>query len=249
MRRTTGLLTLAVTAVLGALVVLPTAHAERSVPSLTGRVVDQAGILSPEQAARLSESLAAFEKSHGPQIAVLTIPSLEGESIEGFSIRAVDQWKLGTEKNDDGVLLLVAVQEHGIRIEVGQGLEGTLPDAAAGKIIRDVIVPRFRNGEMAEGIIAGSQAIATRLGGSLEGIPQPTRVERRREPFPVGKLVLLGFFLLFLLKPRGPRSRYHGRGGGWGGGHWGGGGGSWGGGGGFSGGGGGFSGGGASGKW
>ncbi len=226
------------------------------VPALKGRVNDYAGLLSRERAAALEQKLAQFENSTGHQIAVLTIPSLEGEDIEGFGIKVAEKWKIGQKGFDNGAILIIAPKDKRLRIEVGYGLEGVLPDAIANRIIQEVIVPRFRNNDFPGGVEAGVDAMMKVASG--EPIPQA----QRRKPssggsgFPVSLIVLLFLFVPFLISSlfsgfgAGRRGRrYYGPGGYYGGGGFGGGGWSGGSGGGFSGGGGGFGGGGASGSW
>ncbi len=129
------------------------------VPPLPGRVNDLAGILSRDQAQQLEERLRQFEQETGHQIAVLTIPSLEGDSLEDFSIRVAQNWKIGQKGFDNGVILLFVQKERKIRIEVGYGLEGILPDAVASRIIREEIAPRFRTGDYVGALDAGTEAI------------------------------------------------------------------------------------------
>jgi uncharacterized protein len=129
------------------------------VPPLPGRVNDLAGILSRDKAQQLEERLRQFEQETGHQIAVLTIPSLEGDSLEDFSIRVAQNWKIGQKGFDNGVILLFVQKERKIRIEVGYGLEGILPDAVASRIIREEIAPRFRTGDYAGALDAGTEAI------------------------------------------------------------------------------------------
>jgi uncharacterized protein len=136
------------------------------IPFLASRVNDTAGILSPPTAAELEKRLKAHEDSTSNQIAVLTIPGLEGESIESYSIRVVDNWKLGQKGKDNGVLLLVARDDHKVRIEVGRGLEGNLPDITCGIIIRKEIVPRFKEGDYDAGVRAGIEAILAAIDGA-----------------------------------------------------------------------------------
>ena len=125
------------------------------VPPLRGRVNDYAKLIPPDSARALEERLASFEAETGHQIAVLTIPSLEGDSLEDFSIRVADAWKIGKKGFDNGAILLIARDDRKLRIEVGYGLEGVMPDAIASRIIREVITPRFRSGDFAGGIEAG----------------------------------------------------------------------------------------------
>jgi uncharacterized protein len=175
-----------------------------SVPPAADRVVDLASILKPEEAQRLSASLALFQQETGPQIQVLIIPSLDGESLEGYSIRVADQWGPGSKKKSDGVLLLMSIGDRKVRIEVGQGLEGTLPDILAGRIIRDTMVPYFKAERYRDGLIAGLQAIATRLGGTLKNVPILDSQEAvgRREPSSGFHYSFLLFLLVFLVLPK-----------------------------------------------
>lgn len=141
------------------------------VPTLTGRIVDLAGVVPPDLETSLSADLAEHERKTGNQIAVLTLPSLEGEPLEDFSHRVATTWRLGQQGRDNGVLLLVVPGERRIRIEVGYGLEGRLTDAAASRIIRHVMVPRFKAGDLPGGIRDGLRAIM----GAIEGIEPPDR--------------------------------------------------------------------------
>jgi uncharacterized protein len=135
------------------------------VPPLTGRIVDLAHLLPADIATSLSTELAEHERKTGNQIAVLTLLSLEGESLEEYSHRVSTTWKLGRKGTDNGVLLLVVPGERRIRIEVGYGLEGALTDAKSSQIIRREIVPRFKSGDFPGGITAGLKAIM----GTIEG--------------------------------------------------------------------------------
>lgn len=128
-------------------------------PPLVGRVNDLAGLLPTEIKLKLEEDLRRFEQETSHQIVVLTIPSLEGDAIEGFSIRLADTWKVGQQGIANGVILLVAQKERKIRIEVGRGLEGVLPDAIASRIIRESVLPRYRDGDYAGSIAAGVDSI------------------------------------------------------------------------------------------
>ena len=149
-----------------ALCLLPLAAPAREVPPLKGRVNDYAGLLSPQAASLLESLLKAHEDSTTNQVALLTIPSLEGEDLEGFSMRVVEEWKLGRVKEDNGVLLLLARDDREVRIEVGGGLEGALPDITCGRIIRNELVPRFREGDYEGGILRGTGAILAAIGGT-----------------------------------------------------------------------------------
>ena len=135
------------------------------VPPLTGRVVDLAQLLPADVAASLTRDLEAHETKSSNQVAVLILPTLEGEPLESFSHRVSTTWKLGQKGTENGVLLLIALRERKVRIEVGYGLEGTLTDLRSAHIIRQEIVPRFRSGDLPGGIAAGVQAIL----GTIEG--------------------------------------------------------------------------------
>jgi uncharacterized protein len=239
---------LIVPCLLGLLLVVRLAHA-LEVPPLEGRINDRAGVLPIDVRRELEARLTAYESNTGHQLAVLVVRSLEGDPIEDFSMRVVEAWKLGRKDRDDGMLLLIAVDDRKLRIEVGYGLEGELPDALAGRIIREVIVPAFRQGQLAQGITRAVEAMMAATGGEGEPLP-PQRVQPRRRsegglpPY----LLLLLVLLLFMGGGRrgggafvaGALMGMGGRGGRSGGGF---------GGGGFRGGGGGFGGGGASGSW
>ena len=129
------------------------------VPALTGPVVDQAGALSREEAAQISERLHAYRQQGGPQIQVLIVPTLQGEAIEQVSIQTFDKWKLGDEKKDNGVLFLVALNDRKLRIEVGQGLEGNIPDIIAKRIVSEITRPIFKSQNYFVGIFLTTEAI------------------------------------------------------------------------------------------
>ena len=147
--------------------VLACAVQAADVPYLTGRVVDEAAILSPGARERLSAASRAHEAKTSNQVVVLTLPSLGGESIEDYATRAFAEWKLGQAGKDNGVLVIVVPSERRMRIEVGYGLEGALPDAAAARIIREQMTPRFKGGDYDGGTLAGVEAIVARLEGQL----------------------------------------------------------------------------------
>jgi uncharacterized protein len=160
------------------------AHATvAEVPYLSGRVVDTAEVLSADASARISELLKAHEASSGNQVVVLTLPSLADESVEDFAERVFRAWQLGQAGKDNGVLIAIAVEDRRLRIEVGYGLEGTLTDLAAGRIIRGVITPRFRAGDYDGGIEAGVSAVIGVLTGTGE---VPAEVEPVAEAAPSG---------------------------------------------------------------
>ena len=144
----------------------------QKIPPLTARVTDLAGMLNSEQQGHLEQILSDLEKTKGSQVALLIVPTTQPESIEGYSLRAVEAWKLGSEKVDDGVLLLIAKDDRKIRIEVGYGLEGAITDLSAGRIIREYITPEFRRGRFYEGALAGTAQIINLIKG--EPLPAPS---------------------------------------------------------------------------
>ncbi len=245
-------------------VVTPVSAQDFSFPQLTGRVVDAAGILSLDTERELTELLKNHENATTNQVVVVTVPSLQGYSIERYGVELGRQWGIGQEGKDNGVLLLVAPNERKVRIEVGYGLESTLTDASSKTIIERVILPRFRDGNMNDGIRSGAMAIVAVLGGEVQPGGDMRSFAKSVLSQTTGWLVIVFVFIIPLLiglkelfgfdrtgkshRPRrsdDPRYRRHygyvsgyagGSSGGFGGG-------------GFSGGGGGFGGGGASGGW
>ncbi|MBM3392681.1 MAG: YgcG family protein [Betaproteobacteria bacterium] len=142
-----------------------------AVPPLKARVTDLTGTLSRDQTASLEAELAQFEKARGSQIAILLLPTTQPETIEAYSIRVAEAWKLGRKGIDDGILILVARNDRKLRIEVGRGLEGAVPDAVAKRIVAEVIGPRFKEGDFFGGLQAGVTKLQAVIGG--EALPPP----------------------------------------------------------------------------
>jgi uncharacterized protein len=163
-----------------ALVVAGIAYAQEppAVPALSARVTDLTGTLNAQQTADLERKLAEFETRKGSQIAVLIVPTTKPEEVEQYSIRVAEQWKLGRKGVDDGALLLVAKEDRTLRIEVGYGLEGALPDITANRIVEDIIVPRFRANDFYGGVNAGVDAMIKVIDG--EPLPPPEESWRAR---------------------------------------------------------------------
>jgi uncharacterized protein len=192
------------------LLVVPAAgRAQPAVPPLTGRVVDRAEVLSPATEGQLTALLEAHEQATTNQVVVLTIPSLEGSTVEEVANAVFNAWGLGQAGRDNGVLLLVAHDDRELRIEVGYGLEGALTDAEAGRIIRHVIVPRFREGDFDGGVMAGVTAILGTIEGTYEA---PEDTEGEDVPIWFGLVFLvthgllpLGIALRALVEPPGQR--------------------------------------------
>ena len=161
---------------------LPWAAAEVAVPPLKARVTDLTSTLSGGQAGALEQKLAALEARKGSQVAVLLVPTTQPETVEQYAIRVFDQWKLGRKGVDDGVLLLIAKNDRKLRIEVGRGLEGAIPDAFAKSIIDEEITPRFKQGDFAGGIEAGVARITKLVDGEPMPAPAPSRPVSSSEP-------------------------------------------------------------------
>jgi uncharacterized protein len=228
------------------------------IPQLNGRVNDRASLLSSADASRLEARLAAFEAKTGHQYALLTVPTLDGAPIEEYALKVAEAWRLGDKKRDDGLLLIIAQNDRKMRIEVGYGLEGEIPDAVASRVIREVLRPAFQRGEFSYGIQAAFDVLIQAAGGDGQAAPEPPRRAQRQKGsgLPIGAFVIVLIFLALSMFGGGGRGGRRRRGGffmlpmggggfgGFSGGGFGGGGG-----GGFGGGGGGFGGGGASGDW
>lgn len=229
------------------------AAAEPDFPKLTGRVVDAAGILSPEARARIDRKIKAHEDRTGDQLVVATVPSLQDLTVEDYANRLARSWGIGQKKTNNGVLLLVAPKERKVRIEVGYGLEGALTDALSKTIITSAITPRFRQGDFSGGVEAGVDAILPILAGDADEWQRraPVREDSVDPVTVIFWIVVIIALVVVLTRMNGGGRRGRGGGfvvipgpsGGWSGGF------SDGGGGGFSGGGGSFGGGGASGDW
>ena len=179
----------------------PAAHAQRQkVPRYDGWVTDLAGMLTSEQKQSPEARMESYRRGSGNDIALLTIPSLGDDSIEEFSLRVAREWKLGANEKNNGALLVVAKGDRKLRIEVGRGLEGVLPDAICGRIINDVITPRFHAGDFAAGLRDGVEALQRAAGGDYAALPPPrARRDSGGAGFFPGALVA---FILFTIVMR-----------------------------------------------
>ncbi|MFP5520622.1 MAG: TPM domain-containing protein [Bdellovibrionia bacterium] len=237
------------------LMAAPYVEAQVAVPALSSPVIDEVGLMTRSHRKELVDLLYRYNQQGKSQVQVLIVATTQPETIEQYSLRAVEKWKLGDAKKDNGLLLVVAYQDRKIRIEVGQGLEGAIPDIYAKRIISDLMTPMFRAQEYSAGIVAGVFEILTLVDKEfVEANPSPKLRQRGfAGDFPLLHFIGFVFLMIFLLKASGGGRGRGGRGGFNGYGGFGGGGssglGGFGGGGGWSGGGGGFSGGGASGGW
>jgi len=168
--------------VVGAVLTLATARADdrQSIPDLHARVTDLTNTLAGTQKQTLESELAALEQRKGAQLAVLIVPTTQPEDIAQYSIRIFDAWKLGRKGIDDGALLIVAKNDHRVRIEVARGLEGAIPDAAAARIIREYITPKFRAGDFYGGIHDATDTLAKLIDG--EQLPPPMTNDDHGKP-------------------------------------------------------------------
>ena len=177
--------------------------AQVAVPELSRRVTDLTATLSAEQVASLESGLAAFEAKKGSQIAVLIVPTTQPEDIAQFGIRVAEQWKIGREKIDDGVILIVAKDDRTLRLEVGYGLEGAIPDAIAKRVIAETITPHFKTGDFYGGIEAGVQQLMRLIEG--ESLPSPAPGQGGGDDAIFGLLVVggvVGGWLLSIMMSR-----------------------------------------------
>ena len=238
------------------------ARADPTFPALTGRVVDDAHVLSPQTVTDLTAKLANLEAKTGRQLVVVTLPSLQGYDIQDYGYQLGRAWGIGQKGQNNGALFIVVPSEHKVRIEVGYGLEPVLTDALSSVILQEQVLPKFRAGDVQGGVVAGTNAIIQQL--SLDPATAAANVQKATQaaqPHGIPFGAIFGLIVLFIVFSSLFRRHWGGggmgwwlpmmvlssgsRGGGWGGGGWSGGGG----GGGFSGGGGSFGGGGASGSW
>ena len=171
-------------------------YAQVAVPPLKARVTDLTGTLQPAQIGALEQRLAGFEAKKGSQIAVLLVPTTQPESIEQYAIRVAEQWKLGRKGIDDGMLLVVAMKDRTVRIEVGYGLEGVLPDVTTKRIIEQYIVPRFKQGDFNGGINSAVDRIIGVIEGEALPAPKP-RAQGRVSGWE--NFIVIGFFLVFVI--------------------------------------------------
>ncbi len=177
-----------------ALLVLPARAQAIDVPRGTGWVNDTARVLPASEVAALESRLAAFEQKNGHELALLTLPTTSGQPIENYALAVAREWKLGKPGKNDGALLVVAVQDRKLRIEVGRGLEGELTDLMCGRIIRDVMVPRFKAGDMPGGIRAGVEAMIAVAGGAGE-----KALPAQKKQVDGGQALILIVFVLFIV--------------------------------------------------
>lgn len=183
-----------------------------SVPSLTSPIVDNANLISDGVEQNINNQLEELSNSTGIQLAVLTIPTLEGEVLESYSMKVAETWKLGSAEKDTGVLLLIALEERSIRIEVGYGLEAVLTDTKCGLVIRNIIAPEFRNGNYQAGIVNAVNNIVGLVKGDESLVSKKVLNESSGDSSAfifMGIVLLYGFIFVMAVvtsKKRGPRT-------------------------------------------
>lgn len=201
--------------------IMTTPLAAQDFPALDGqRVVDEANIIDAGTEAELTQKLEALEQQSQRQLVVVTLPDLQGYDIAYYGYQLGREWGIGDAERNDGALLIVAPNERKVRIEVGYGLEGYLTDAYSALIIQNAILPRFREGDMPGGIVAGTDAIITQLqlpeDQARQVLTDAAQSREGESGFPVGALIWLAiiffFFILPMLRGRRRRRRYKGRG-------------------------------------
>ena len=185
---------------LSSLFLIAVAAAQIAVPPLNARVTDLTGTLTAQQRGALEQTLAEFERRKGAQVAVLMVPSTQPETVDQFAVRVQESWKLGRKGIDDGVLLVVAKSDRKLKIEVGYGLEGILPDAIAKRIIEEDIVPRFKERDFYAGVRAGTDRIMRVIEG--EKLPPPRAHSEARGTSPdVFQWFVIAFFIAGIAGP------------------------------------------------
>ncbi|MDO8462045.1 MAG: TPM domain-containing protein, partial [Deltaproteobacteria bacterium] len=171
-------------------------------PKYTGWVNDFAGVIDAEKTKELTALMAGVEQASGIEMAVVTIRSLEGEDIEGYAVRLFKTWGIGKKEKNNGLLILAAIEDHRARIEVGYGLEETINDAFAGRVLREVLFPSFQKGEYGEGLLQATQVLTARLANHFQfqvsGLPSSELSEGRRPLSLKDKLILLPFIILLV---------------------------------------------------
>ena len=185
-----------------------------TVPALKGRVNDYAKIIRDSDEREIEEYLAGVEEACGAQIAVLTMPSLDGEDISSFAIKVADKWKLGDKEKDNGAILLVAYAEHDLRIEVGDGLEGSLTDAKCGLILRNLVVPEFKDGNYSAGIKKGVMNMGAIASGDESAVSKSVREgedSSSNDLIPVFAIIVWLIFVVSMISANARRGRRRGR--------------------------------------
>ena len=206
-------------AVLVCAVAIPSAFAaavhapEQPVPRNDGWVTDLAGLLDAEDERQLEVLMESYRSGSGQDIALLTVPDLQGEPIEDFALRVAREWKVGSKDKSEGALVVVSKGDRALRIEVGRGLEGTLTDAVCGRVIRDVITPRFQEGDFAGGLRRGLEALHKAAGGDYGALPE-RRAPRNAVWLVIPFFAFVMLVIVLLTRRRGPRGRRRRRGGG-----------------------------------
>ena len=185
------------------------AWAAAQYPPLTGRVVDDAHVLSPDVQAQLTAKLAGLERSTSRQLVVVTLPSLNGQDIDDYGVGLLRAWGIGQKQTNNGAVFIIVPSEHKVRIEVGYGLEGVLTDALSGLILREAVIPKFRAGDISGGIVAGTDELVQQLSADPSTAEQKAAQAEQamqqdeapsRHGNPVGGIIPLLFLIFILLR-------------------------------------------------
>jgi len=185
------------------------------VPYLSGRVVDGAAMLAPADEQRIAARLEKLERETGAQVVVLTVPTLDGNPVEDYALKVAETWKLGRKGVDDGVVFLIAREEHALRFEVGYGLESKLPDITCKRILDELVVPRLREGDFAGGVEAGIDAVEKAVRGGDPLPPPKPRAFGGGSPFASPSRMLMGIVSLLFVIPFASSALYTSGPGGW----------------------------------
>ena len=191
--------------ILSILVLTTILYAQPNFPKLTGRVVDNANLLTKETIVKLNSLLSNLEQNSSNQLVVVTLPSLQGYDIADFGYQLGRHWGIGQKGKDNGVLLIIAPKERKVRIEVGYGLEGTLTDALSSVIIQDKILPYFKKSDFNQGILSGVKAII----GVINGTYKPT-IKKRKKINPLAPQLFFGLFFLTMILEKFTPTKYKG---------------------------------------
>ncbi len=179
-------------------------------PPFNAHVTDLAGLLEPGDRARLEEKLASYQRGSGPQMALLIVPTLDGDALEDVAVRVFNTWKLGKQGKDDGLLMLVVTEDRRVRIEVGDGLEGDITDVLSGRVIRNIIGPAFRERDYVGGFDRAFDALMTAATGNAAQLPTELTHEYRRARRTSSPALIFFFILFVIISSLGRRRRYGG---------------------------------------
>ena len=181
-----------------------------AVPPFNAHVTDLAGLLEPGDRARLENKLASYQRNNGPQMALLIVPTLDGDALEDVAFRVFNTWKLGKQGKDDGLLMLVVTEDRRVKIEVGDGLEGNITDVLSGRVIRNIVAPGFRERDYIGGLDRAFDALMTAATGNAAELPTELTQEHHRARRTSSPALIIFFILFAIISSLGRRRRYGG---------------------------------------